>query len=110
MIIKYGTDFDVEAIRANIKRLLNQIFKLLPSREEGSDWRLPLSSIIEELAGMDSLLMVQQDKFFSLLCRLEGLLSLTEEKDFAIYRKTIFECLNILEQINKGIGGEQCNP
>ena len=39
MVIKYGADIDKEAILANINRITNLIFKLLPSREEGLDWQ-----------------------------------------------------------------------
>ena len=38
MVIKYDTEIKDEAILANIDRITNQIFKLLPNREEGADW------------------------------------------------------------------------
>ena len=38
MLIKYNTLIDNEAIIINLKRLTNQIYKLLPLREEGGDW------------------------------------------------------------------------
>jgi len=34
--------------------------------------------------------------FFPLLNKMEGLYSLTEEDDFACYRRTIFECLGLM--------------
>jgi hypothetical protein len=52
---------------------------LLPSREEGADWQKPLVTIQEELAGMDLLLIRYHEILFQLMCKLEGLLLLTDE-------------------------------
>ena len=82
MLIKYNIDIDNEAIIVNLKKLTNQIYKLLPNREEGIDWQTPLNTIIEEFSGMDRLLFDQHDILFPLLCKLEGLFTLTEENDF----------------------------
>lgn len=82
MILKYGAEIDKSAIDKNLNRITNQIYKLLPSREEKSDWQKPLATIIEELAGMDRLLFDQHEILFPLLCKLEGLFLLSEDKDF----------------------------
>ena len=95
MIIKYNAKFDKKAICKNIDRLTNQIFKLLPIREEGGDWQTPLENIIIEIVGMNSILLDQVD-LFSLICRLEGLKGLELEEEFFLFRKNIFECLNLL--------------
>lgn len=95
MIIKYNANFDKKAICKNIDRLTNQIFKLLPIREEGGDWQTPLENIIIEIVGMNSILLDQVD-LFSLICRLEGLKGLELEEEFFLFRKNIFECLNLL--------------
>lgn len=96
MKIKYDAEIDTSAVVANLKRITNLIYKLLPNREEGIDWKVPLSTIMEELAGMDRLLSNQHEVLFSLLCKLEGLYRYTEEDDFSDYRRTIFECLNLI--------------
>ena len=57
MLLKYGLEIDKEAITVNLNRLTNQIYKLLPIREEGGDWEKPLETIMEELAGMDRLFL-----------------------------------------------------
>lgn len=101
MIIKYYADIDAAAIQNNLKRITNQIYKLLPNREEGSDWEKPLSTLIEELAGMDRLLEAYHEDLFALLCKLEGLFILTEEDDFFLYRRTIFECLGLMNSLIK---------
>ena len=100
MVFKYGLEFDKEAVENNIDRITNQIFKLLPNREEGEDWESPLQNLILEITGMKAL-WIDQVKLFSLLCRLEALLSLTDEDDFFAFRKLIFECLRIMNEIKK---------
>lgn len=99
MIIKYGANIDNEAILVNLKRLTNQIFKLLPIREEGGDWEKPLETVMHELAGMDRLLIGQQNYLFTLLCKLESLFTLTQEEDFLAYRSNIFESLGLLSKL-----------
>ena len=100
MGFKYRIDFDADAIIKNIDRITDRIFKLLPSREEGEDWEAPLQNLILEVTGMKCL-WIDQPKLFSLLCKLEALQTLTEDEDFLIFRKLIFECLGILSQIKK---------
>lgn len=101
MKIKYEQEIANEAISANLKRLTNQIYKLLPLREEGGDWTRPLETIIEEIAGMSRLLIGQQVILFKLLSKLEGLLTLQSAEDFMLYRSIIFECLSLLGELNK---------
>ena len=96
MVLKYDIDIENNTIDNNIKKLTNQIYKLLPSREENLDWESPLETIMVELAGMDRLFIGQQNIFFSLLCKLEGLFTLTNEDDFLLFRRTIFECLSLV--------------
>jgi len=89
-----------EAIQNNLNRITNQIYKLLPNREEGLDWKKPLQTLIIELTGMSALLP-DQTELFSLLCKLEALKTLDKDEDFVLYRKTIFECLGLLDNIKK---------
>ena len=103
MMTNYGIEIDNQAIAVNLKRLTNQVYKLLPSREEGSDWEKPLFTIIEELTGMNRVLFGQHNILFPLLCKLEGLFVLTQEDDFFLFRRTIFECLSLINELS-----EQC--
>lgn len=101
MILKYGLDIELEAVKASLGRLTNQIYKLLPLREEGSDWQKPLETIMEEIAGMNRLFIDQQPNLYKLSCKLEGLFSLDAKNDFMIYRGVIFECLGIIGEMQK---------
>ena len=99
MTLANGLNVAPAAVERNLKRLTNQIYKLLPSREEGLDWQKPLQTIIQELSGMSRILIDQQTTLFSLLCKLEGLFILVQEEDFSLYRRIIFECLGLMDNI-----------
>ena len=102
MMLKYNIDIDNLVIQNRLQNLINQIYKLLPSREEGTDWEKPLQTILEELAGMQRLMNCGYSEiYFPLLNKLEGLYSLTDDQDFLCYRRTIFECLNLMNTLQK---------
>ena len=99
MTIKYNIEIDSHTVATTLKKIINQTYKLLPMREEGIDWQKPLTTILEELSGMSRLFVGQQDKFFPILCKLEGLFELTEADDFLTYRGVIFECLGLMNEL-----------
>lgn len=101
MKTKYGITFHTDDVTYNLKRLTNQIYKLLPNREEGIEWEKPLDTIIEEFVGMNRVFGGQTPVLFSLICKLEGLHTLTQEDDFEKYRRTIFECLGMANILTK---------
>lgn len=105
MILQNGLVIEEEAVKKNLIRITNQIYKLLPSREEGADWHKLLMTLIEEIIGMKDLFINYQDKLLSLLCKLQGLYALDDEKDFLLYRRTIFECLNIINKLVENVTG-----
>lgn len=102
MILKYNVDMEEQTIHNRLQNLINQTYKLLPSREEGADWEKPLQTILEELAGMQRLMNCGYSEiFFPLLNKLEGLYSLVEDDDFLCYRRTIFECLGLMNDLQR---------
>lgn len=96
-------DFDNKIIINNLKRLINQVYKLLPNREENIDWESPLKTILEEFSGMARLIPSQQEILFPLICKLEGLFTLNGEDGFYDYRRTIFECINLIQSLKDSI-------
>lgn len=106
MILKYDAEINNEAIIHNLKRITNQIYKLLPMREEGEDWKKPLTTLLEELAGMDNLLIDQHIILFPLMSKMEGLL-IIGDNDFMLYRRIIFECLGLMEKLIKSCQSKQ---
>ena len=94
----YPIDDDI--LRFNVKRLTNQVYRLLPAKEEGSDWVKPLETCIIELLGLGDL-FPDQPKFLMLVSKLDGLRASKDDIEFALYRRTIFECCGILNKIEK---------
>ena len=102
MILKYDIEMDNKVISDRLQNLINQIYKLLPSRQEGLNWEKPLQTVLEELAGIQRLMDCGYSEiYFPLLSKLEGLYSLADEEDFFCYRRTIFECLGLLNDLQK---------
>lgn len=103
MALTSGVIINKESIDFNLKRIINQVYKLLPMREEGRDWEKPLQTLIEQLSGMKRLIDGQDDLFFLILCKMEGLFSLNKNKDMTIYRRIIFECLGLLNTLKQNV-------
>jgi hypothetical protein len=89
---KYGKEFSQEDWSNYLKKIKNDVFKLLPLREEGLDWKKHLQTILIELSGLN--ILISQYKIISIMAKLEALYELEE---FALYRKTIFEILSSLD-------------
>lgn len=103
MILKYNIYVKETTLNRIFKRIINQVYKLLPMREQGKDWKKPLETLIEEIVGLRSLIDGQDQNlevlFITLLSKMEGLLALTQDNDFNRYRGTIFECLSLLNEL-----------
>lgn len=102
MLLKDNLEVNKTDIIENFNRITNQIFKLLPLREEHGDWIAPLESLTTEIKGILILFEDQKD-LFSLVCKMEGLKTLDKEEDFLIFRKTIFECLGLIAKVKKWV-------
>ena len=96
MITKYNFEFSTEEITKEIMRLTNQLWKLIPMRENNEDWNKQLETVIIDIAGKDEIFL-HNSQFLQLLSKLEGLRLIDVE--FSIYRKTIFECINLINEI-----------
>ena len=96
VVLTNGIAIEKEAVAKNLKRIINQIYKLLPLREEGKDWEKPLETLMEEIAGMAKLINGQDELFFLILCKMKGLFSLTNDLEMPLYRRIILELLSLL--------------
>lgn len=92
---KYNLNIDNIDIELYLINLKNKIYKLLPLREEGKEWNKYLNTILIELSGFNELFL-NKVELIALISKLEGLYKL---EDFILYRRTIFECLNIVEDL-----------
>lgn len=94
---KYNINFPMDTVDQDLKRLINQLWKLIPMRENREDWETHLKTMLEEISG---LVRIYKDKVegLILLSKLEGLTS-DVCNDFMIYRKTVFRCIDLLTQV-----------
>lgn len=97
---KYEVNFSQEIIERDLKRLINQLWKLIPMRENQENWIEHLNTLIEEISGLVALYKYNY-KGLILLSKLEGLTSDVCEEDFMLYRKTVFRCIDLLAQVLK---------
>ena len=88
-------NYDIELVKTDLHRLLNQIWKLLPMRENKENWQKQLSSVLNELHGLHKL-FGEQLNFLILLSKLEGLESV---EDFMIYRTIVFSSVTLLSEL-----------
>lgn len=94
---KYNLKFSNIEMKQEILRLTNQLWKMIPMWENGEDWNKQLNTVILDIAGKDEIFL-HDSHFLQLLSKLEGL-RVIENIEFSIYRKTIFECINLINAI-----------
>ena len=68
-------------------------------RENEEDWRKQLDTVTLEIVGLNEIFL-SYPQFLQLLSKLEGLQK-SEDIEFDLYRKTIFESINLLQEINR---------
>jgi hypothetical protein len=54
-LTKYGFSAELEDINVNVKRLTNQLWKLIPMREHEEDWQKQLDTVLIEIAGLNEI-------------------------------------------------------
>lgn len=101
MITKYDFNIPEESIKINCLRLTNQLWKLIPMREHEEDWNKQLETVINEIVGFSTIFNAEP-LYLQLLNKLEGLYN--QETEFNFYRKTVFESINLLQEISHGFG------
>ena len=97
-INQFNFSFPKEVIDANIQRLTNQLWKLIPMRENNEDWEKQLNTVIIEIAGLNEI-FISTPQFLQLLSKLKGVQ--VEEVSFILYRKIVFESINLLQELKK---------
>lgn len=104
MVVELKDNFDVsfgiESIEQNVTRLTNQIWKLIPMREHEEDWQKQLDTVNIEIAGL-GVMFAAIPQFLSLRAKLEGLKEV--DSVFELYRRTVFECISLLQEIKKDV-------
>lgn len=106
MIDRNGIDIDKNVVLDNLMRIGSQIFKLLPYNEEGEDWVKPLETLCIEVSGLRYLFPDNKD-IFTLSCKLEGLRQESNEIDFMLFRRMIFEMCSLVGTIKTKLMEEE---
>ena len=90
-----GYVFSGVVVGKDLRRLVNQIWKLLPMRENEENWQKQLSSVLNELYGLHAMFGGQLD-FLILTSKLEGL---RQTDSFMTYRMVVFSAISILTEL-----------
>lgn len=69
-------------------------------RENEEDWRKQLDTVILEIAGLGEI-FAASPQLLQLVSKLEGMKKI--DISFNFYRKTVFECINLLEEVKYGL-------
>ena len=66
-------------------------------RENKEDWKKQLDTVTLEIAGLNEVFIGPY--FLQLLSKLEGIK--VQETSFELYRKTVFECISLLQELKQ---------
>ena len=97
---KYNFEISTSVLEQNVTRLVNQLWKIIPMRENNEDWARQLETVKIEIAGLNEI-FVQDPRFLQLLSKLEGL-QVEKDIEFPVYRKTVFEAISLLQECKHG--------
>ena len=90
-------------IKEIYKKLIDLTYKLLPMKENNdTNWEITLDTLIQSIVGLRRLISGQGEKnFILLLCKLQGLHDQVIKQDLPIFRRTIFQSINLLNKLEE---------
>lgn len=95
---KFDFEIDDTVVKRDINRLTNQLWKLIPMRENEEKWTNQLTTVLIEIVGLREVFgLSDNEEYLILLSKLEGLKEI--ETEFIDYRKTVFESISLLRGI-----------
>lgn len=104
MKIKYGTASNKQ-IKDNEVNLVDQIFKLLPYKENNyQDLDYYFSTLLFRITGLNKILG-EPSELITVLSLLE---SARTETDFKLYRKAILDSCAIMTELVDKVGDDKC--
>lgn len=95
---KYNFDIPLFSFESNVARLTNQLWKLIPMRENDEDWKKQIDTVLIEIVGLNEICS-SMPQFLQLLSKLEGIRIKGSELSFESYRKTVFESISLLQRL-----------
>lgn len=95
-------DMYVGTIAYNLNRIVGQIFKLLPMREEDGEWEKALETLITEVTGL-LLVLPGDSNLLELVSKLAGMRGM---EDFMTFRRMVFEACGLASEVIESIEHE----
>ena len=103
--IKFNGSINITTFNEYCDYLVNQIYKLLPLKEQEFDWVSYLDSLIEEIIGANEMFL-NNCSYISIANQLEGLRyidiqdNLTNIEKQKLYRKTVLGNINRVKKLS----------
>ena len=83
-----------QVVANNLSRLINQVWKLIPMRENNEDWKKQIDCLLVEMRGLQALFSEDLD-FLIAISSLEGLRS-SDDIELVHYRSVVFSIISLL--------------
>lgn len=95
--VEYNADFiQKEVYSGYLNKMKNRLYGLLCEREKSGEWEKFLDTLVIELIGFP-----KEEKTINYYILFHKVSSL-KYLDYNYFRKTIFECMNLVDTLGKG--------
>lgn len=94
--------FEESNVISDIKRLINQVWKLIPMKENNENWKKQIVQVLVETAGLQELFQNRIDLLI-ILSKLEGLKEFGDTIAFIEFRSLVFSIISLLSKANERI-------
>lgn len=92
--------FQKSNVISDIKRLINQVWKLIPMKENNENWKKQINQVLVEIIGLQNLFENKIDLLI-IISKLEGLREC--DLEFKDFRSLIFSIITLLGDTNERI-------
>ena len=96
----HNISFEENSVVSDIKRLINQVWKLIPMKENNEDWKKQINQALIEIIGLQNLFENKIDLLI-IISKLEGLREC--DLDFKDFRSLVFSVITLLSETNERI-------
>ena len=97
---KYDFSFPKSIVKSDINRLTNQLWKLIPMKENNENWKKQINQVLIEIVGLQNLFENKIDLLI-IISKLEGLREY--DLDFKDFRSLVFSVITLLSETNERI-------
>ena len=94
----HNISFEENSVVSDIKRLINQVWKLIPMKENNEDWKKQINQVLIEIIGLQNLFENKIDLLI-IISKLEGLKECN--LDFKDFRALVFSIITLLSDANE---------